>query len=163
MCCQLGPLPSKAMPCHGHATPRHASLSLSLPLMYVCMHNTACTSGEGEMGASGLRPSLCRPTDRQTAGPIRCHDAGPTGGVLLFLCLLRGFWALGEHKAKARHLLALVLLSSPLPSLSLSLSLALCASGGQGCCFLLRWTTEQQAWQAGIAWHDGRSDLTSDD
>lgn len=66
-------------------------------------------------------------TDRQTAGPIRCHDAGPTGGVLLFLCLLRGFWALGEHKAKARHLLALVLLSS-------LLSRVVCASGGQGCC-----------------------------
>lgn len=44
-----------------------------------------------------------------TAGSIRCHDAGPTGGVLL-LNLLRIFWALGEHKAKARHLLALVFL-----------------------------------------------------
>lgn len=44
-----------------------------------------------------------------TAGSIRCHDAGSTGGVLL-LGLLRIFWALGEHKAKARHLLALVFL-----------------------------------------------------
>lgn len=39
------------------------------------------------------------------AGSIRCHDAGSTGGVPLVFCVL--FWALGEHKAKARHHLAL--------------------------------------------------------
>lgn len=98
-------------------------------------------------------------TDRQTAGPIRCHDAGPTGGVLLFLCLLRGFWALGEHKAKARHLLALVLLSSPLSRALCTclrgarlLSLAALDNGAAG-----------MAGRHGMAWHDGRSDLTSDD
>lgn len=99
-------------------------------------------------------------TDRQTAGPIRCHDAGPTGGVLLLLCLLRGFWALGEHKAKARHLLALVLLSSPLPR-------ALCVPpGGKvvvSCCVGQRSNRHGRLAWHGMAWHDGRSDLTSDD
>lgn len=37
MCCQV---PSKVMPCHGHATPCLLSLSLTLspPLMCVCMY-----------------------------------------------------------------------------------------------------------------------------
>lgn len=84
-CCQV---PGHAMLCHAMPTPCHEGRPP--PLLQSCMHIG---------GPWGLRRAY---VDGRS---IRCHDAGSTGGVLLVL--LRVFWALGEHKAKARHLLAL--------------------------------------------------------
>lgn len=62
-----GPLQGHAMPWPRHAMPLPLSLLLSLPLMCVCMYVRTVRyahRGRDEMGAWGLRPSLCRPTDR---------------------------------------------------------------------------------------------------